>query len=161
MNLIYDVCHNIAKLEEHTIGGTTKRVWVHRKGATRAFAPGHPDMPPALAATGQPVFIGGSMGTASAIMAGCRSASERAFASACHGAGRRMSRHQALKRWRGRRVVRELAERGILIRSPSMRGVAEESPGAYKDVQAVVEAAAVAGLARKVATLSPIICVKG
>ncbi len=148
-------------MDWHKVAGRRRRLFVHRKGATRAFAPGHPDLPPAFAATGQPVFIGRSMGTASAIMAGGSGPAERAFASACHGTGRRMSRHQALKRWRGRQLVDGLAARGILIRSPSLRGVAEEAPGAYKDVGSVVEAAAAAGLARKVASLSPIVCIKG
>jgi tRNA-splicing ligase RtcB len=161
LDLLFDVSHNTCKEEWHEVDGRRRRLFVHRKGATRAFAPEHPDLPVALAEAGQPVFIGGSMGTASAIMVGCRAPEERAFASACHGAGRCMSRHQALKRWRGRQVVDELAGRGILIRSPSMRGVAEEAPGAYKDVEAVVEAAAAAGLARKVASLSPVICIKG
>ncbi len=161
LDLLFDVSHNTCKEESHEVDGRRRRLFVHRKGATRAFGPAHPDLPAALAGTGQPVFIGGSMGTASEIMVGCRGPAERAFASACHGAGRCMSRHQALKRWRGRQVVDELAGRGILIRSPSMRGVAEEAPGAYKDVEAVVEAAAAAGLARKVASLSPVICVKG
>ena len=110
---------------------------------------------------GQPVLIGGSMGTASYVLAGTRESETRAFSSACHGAGRRMSRHQALKSWRGRQVVDDLAERGILIRSPSMRGIAEEAPGAYKDVSAVVDSAERAGLAKTVAMLRPLVCVKG
>jgi tRNA-splicing ligase RtcB len=156
LELLFDVSHNTCKEERHG----NRRLFVHRKGATRAFGAGHPELPPALAAIGQPVFIGGSMGTASAIMAGA-SGPERAFASACHGAGRRMSRHQALRNWQGRAVVDELAQRGIVIRSPSMRGVAEEAPGAYKDVDAVVAAAHAAGLARQVARLEPVLCIKG
>jgi tRNA-splicing ligase RtcB len=112
-------------------------------------------------ATGQPVLIGGSMGTGSYVLAGLAEAENRSFSSACHGAGRAMSRHQAARQWRGRQVVDELADRGILIRSQSQRGVAEEAPGAYKDVGAVVEAAEQAGLARKVARLLPVVCVKG
>jgi len=161
IDLLFDVSHNTCKEEWHEVGGRRRHLFVHRKGATRAFAAGNAELPPAFAQTGQPVFIGGSMGTSSAIMVGARTRPERAFASACHGAGRRMSRHQALRQWHGRQVVDELARRGILIRSPSSRGVAEEAPGAYKDIVAVVEAAHAAGLARKVATLSPLICVKG
>jgi tRNA-splicing ligase RtcB len=134
---------------------------VHRKGATRAWGPGHPELPAALRATGQPVLIGGSMGTGSYVLAGTARSEELAFASACHGAGRAMSRHQALKQWHGRQVVDQLAARGILIRSPSSRRVAEEAPGAYKDVAAVVDAAQEAGLARKVARLAPLVCIKG
>ena len=159
--LLYDVSHNTCKVETHTVEGQPKELFVHRKGATRAFGPGHPDLPPALREAGQPVLIGGSMGTASYILAGTRASMQRAFGSACHGSGRAMSRHQALRNWNGRQVVDELAGRGILIRSPSSRGVAEEAPGAYKDVSAVVDSADQAGLARKVARLQPIICIKG
>ena len=159
--LLYDVSHNTCKVEEHTLDGRPKNLFVHRKGATRAFGPGHPDLPPALRDAGQPVLIGGSMGTASYILAGTAESMQRAFGSACHGAGRAMSRHQALRNWNGGQVVDELAGRGILIRSPSSRGVAEEAPGAYKDVSAVVDSADHAGLARKVARLEPIVCIKG
>ena len=131
------------------------------QGATRAFGPGHPDLPVALRPVGQPVLIGGTMGTASYILVGTAEGEGLAFSSACHGAGRSMSRHQALKQWRGRDVIEHLASRGILIRSPSSRGVAEEAPGAYKDVGAVVEAAHAAKMARIVAHLEPRICVKG
>jgi len=109
----------------------------------------------------QPVLIGGSMGTGSYVLAGCLSSEEKSFASACHGAGRAMSRHTALKKWRGRQIVDELAEHGIIIRSPSMRGIAEEAPGAYKDAEAVVLSAEEAGLAKRVARLRPLICIKG
>ena len=160
LDLLFDVSHNTSKCETHRIDGKPRAVWVHRKGATRAFGPGHPDLPAAFAALGQPVFIGGSMGTASHVMAGC-AGPERAFASACHGAGRSLSRHAALKRWHGRTVIEELAARGVIVRSPSARGVAEEAPGAYKDVDRVVDAAASAGLARKVAKLLPRVCIKG
>jgi tRNA-splicing ligase RtcB len=159
--LLFDVSHNTCKEEWHDVAGRKRRLFVHRKGATRAFGAGHPELPDAYVTVGQPVFIGGSMGTGSAIMAGTGSRPERAFASACHGAGRALSRHQALKLWHGRQVVQDLARRGIVIKSPSLRGVAEEAPGAYKDVEAVVEAAHAAGLARKVARLDPIICIKG
>lgn len=159
--LLYDVSHNTCKVEEHVVDGERRRLFVHRKGATRAFGPGHPDLPAVFQATGQPVLIGGSMGTASYILVGTSRGEALSFGSSCHGAGRSMSRHQALKRWRGRQVVDELATEGILIRSPSMRGVAEEAPDAYKDVSAVVAAADDAGLSRKVARLRPIVCIKG
>jgi tRNA-splicing ligase RtcB len=161
LRLIYDVSHNTCKLETHDIDGQARRLFVHRKGATRALGPGNPDLPTGLRGVGQPVLIGGSMGTASWILAGTRESEQLAFSSSCHGAGRAMSRHAAKKRWRGREVIEELASRGILIRSPSLRGVAEEAPGAYKDVGRVVEATDRAGLSRKVARLEPLICVKG
>lgn len=159
--LLYDVSHNTCKVEEHRVDGASRRLYVHRKGATRAFGPGHPDLPAALRASGQPVLIGGSMGTASYVLAGTRESEAHAFASACHGAGRAMSRHQATRTWQGRAVIDDLAARGILIRSPSLRGIAEEAPGAYKNVSQVVDAAEAVGLARKVAKLEPLICVKG
>ncbi len=159
--LLYDVSHNTCKVEEHEVDGRRRRLYVHRKGATRAFGPGHPDLPPALRAVGQPVLIGGSMGTASYVLAGSERGMRLAYGSACHGAGRAMSRHEATRRWHGRAVVDELAARGILIRSPSLRGVAEEAPHAYKNVSAVVEVADRAGLARKVARLAPLVCIKG
>jgi tRNA-splicing ligase RtcB len=161
LELLFDVSHNTCKIEEHEVEGRKRRLFVHRKGATRAFGPGHPDLPEPLKRVGQPVLIGGSMGTGSYVLAGTKESEARAYSSSCHGAGRRMSRHQALKSWRGRYVVDDLAARGILIRSPSMRGVAEEAPGAYKDVAQVVDAAEHAGLSRKVAYLKPLICVKG
>ncbi len=160
-SLLYDVSHNTCKVEEHDIDGTPTRLFVHRKGATRAFGPGHPDLPPSLRSVGQPVLIGGTMGTASYVLAGTKESMELAYGSACHGAGRSMSRHQALRQWHGRELVKDLAARGILIRSPSLRGVAEEAPGAYKDVSEVVDAADDACLARKVARLEPLVCVKG
>jgi tRNA-splicing ligase RtcB len=161
LRLLFDVSHNTCKVEEHAVDGRRKQVYVHRKGATRAFGPGHPDLPEALREAGQPVLIGGTMGTCSYVLAGTRRAMEASFGSACHGAGRAMSRHQALKRWQGKEVVAELEKRGILVRSPSLRGVAEEAPGAYKDVTEVVDATERAGLARKVAKLVPVITVKG
>jgi tRNA-splicing ligase RtcB (3'-phosphate/5'-hydroxy nucleic acid ligase) len=159
--LLYDVSHNTCKVEEHRVDGTVRKLYVHRKGATRAFGPGHPDIPEPLRAAGQPVLIGGSMGTGSYVLAGTKASEALAFSSACHGAGRAMSRHQALRTWRGRKVVDDLAARGILIKSPSMRGIAEEAPDAYKDVSAVVDAADAAGLARKVARVEPLVCIKG
>lgn len=161
LRLIYDVSHNTAKLETHLIQGKPERLCVHRKGATRALGPGHPALPEAYRAVGQPVLIGGTMGTASYILVGTQEGEARSLSSSCHGAGRALSRHQALKQWHGKEVVRELAQRGIIVRSPSPRGVAEEAPGAYKDVSAVVDAAHVAGLSRKVARLEPLICIKG
>jgi tRNA-splicing ligase RtcB len=157
LRLLYDVSHNTCKVEEHQ----KQKLYVHRKGATRALGPGHPDIPATLREAGQPVLIGGSIGTGSYVLAGTRESETRAFSSACHGAGRAMSRHQALRTWQGRKVVDDLAARGIIIKSPSMRGVAEEAPEAYKDVSAVVDAADAAGLARKVARLEPLICIKG
>jgi tRNA-splicing ligase RtcB len=159
--VLYDVSHNTCKVERHRVDGQWRELYVHRKGATRAFGPGHPDLPPALRDAGQPVLIGGSMGTASYVLAGTATSESLALSSACHGAGRAMSRQQALKRWHGRQVIDELAARGILVRSPSSRGVAEEAPGAYKDVAEVVDAADAAGLARKVARVEPLVCVKG
>jgi tRNA-splicing ligase RtcB len=159
--LLFDVSHNTCKVERHRVNGQSQEVYIHRKGATRAFGPDHPDLPPALRPAGQPVLIGGTMGTASYVLVGAPENEACGFSSACHGAGRQMSRHQARKMWHGRQVVDSLAERGIIVRSPSFRGVAEEAPDAYKDVTAVVDAAEGAGLARKVARLEPIVCIKG
>jgi tRNA-splicing ligase RtcB (3'-phosphate/5'-hydroxy nucleic acid ligase) len=159
--LLFDVSHNTCKIERHVIHGVSRELFVHRKGATRSFGPGHPELPVSLREAGQPVLIGGTMGTESYILAGTGESEDLSFSSACHGAGRSMSRTQATKRWQGRKLVDELAERGVLIRTRSFRGVAEEAPGAYKDVNAVVEAAEHAKLARRVARLVPLICVKG
>jgi tRNA-splicing ligase RtcB len=161
LSVLYDVSHNTCKVEEHAVDGSRRPLYVHRKGATRALGPQHPALPPALRAVGQPVLIGGSMGTASYILAGNPTSEAAALASACHGAGRTMSRTQATKRWQGREIVRSLESQGILVRSPSLRGVAEEAPGAYKDVSAVVLASERAGLARRVARLRPLVCIKG
>ncbi|MEN8180817.1 MAG: RtcB family protein [Pseudomonadota bacterium] len=161
LELLYDVSHNTCKLESHKIDGQSRQLYIHRKGATRAFGPGHPDLPAALKTVGQPVLIGGSMGTASYILCGTTEAEQHSFSSACHGAGRAMSRRAASKQWHGHKVIDDLARRGITIRSPSLRGIAEEAPGAYKDVSAVVEASEQAGLALKVAKLKPLICIKG
>jgi tRNA-splicing ligase RtcB len=161
LDVLYDVSHNTCKVEEHTVNGIQRRLFVHRNGATRAFGPQHPALPEAFAATGQPVLIGGTMGTASYILAGTAQSETASFSSSCHGAGRAMSRHQALRRWNGRQLIDQLAARGIIIRSPSQRGVAEEAPGAYKDVTAVVDAAHAAKLSLKVAKLEPLICIKG
>jgi tRNA-splicing ligase RtcB len=161
LTLLYDVSHNTCKVETLEVNGKPQEVYVHRKGATRAWGPGHPGLPGRLRAVGQPVLIGGTMGTSSWVLTGTETGMRASFGSACHGAGRAMSRHQALKQWQGKRVVEELEARGILIRSPSLRGVAEEAPGAYKDVSEVVEATERAGLARRVAKLVPIVTIKG
>ncbi|KAA6183481.1 RtcB family protein [Thiohalocapsa marina] len=161
LELLYDVSHNTCKLEEHVVDGRRRQLYVHRKGATRAFGPGHPDLPPDLRRVGQPVLIGGTMGTASYILVGTEQGMQLAFGSACHGAGRALSRHAATRRWHGRAVQDELASRGIVVRSPSARGLAEEAPGAYKDVSEVVLVAERAGLARRVARLEPLLCIKG
>lgn len=159
--LMFDVSHNTCKVERHVVDGGTRELFVHRKGATRAFGPGHESLPEALRPFGQPVLIGGSMGAGSYVLAGVATSEANAFSSACHGAGRRMSRHAATRAWGGRQIVDELRAQGIIVKSPSLRGVAEEAPGAYKDVRAVVDAAEAAGLAKKVAFLRPLVCVKG
>jgi tRNA-splicing ligase RtcB len=161
LDLLYDVSHNTCRLETHTCDGRARRLYVHRKGATRALPPGHGDLPEPLRAVGQPVLVGGTLGTASYVLKGTTEGMARAFASACHGAGRSLSRSAASKRWNGRAVIDELAGRGIVVRSPSIKGVAEEAPGAYKDVDAVVRATATAGLAAPVARLEPLVCIKG
>lgn len=161
LTLLYDVSHNTCKVEEHVVDGKPTPLYVHRKGATRARGPGHPDLPAAFHSVGQPVLIGGTMGTASYVLVGTNESEALSFGSACHGAGRAMSRHQAMRRWRGRDLIDDLAARGILVRSPSLRALAEEAPLAYKDVSAVVDAAERAGLARTVARLEPVVCIKG
>ncbi|PKL46490.1 MAG: RNA-splicing ligase RtcB [Planctomycetes bacterium HGW-Planctomycetes-1] len=161
LTMLYDVSHNTAKMEEHNVNGKMKQLLIHRKGATRSFGPGSGDLPPRYKSFGQPVLIGGTMGTSSYILAGTGESESLAFSSACHGAGRSMSRTAAAKKWQGSQIVKELAERKIIIKSKSMRGLAEEAPDAYKNVSAVVEATANAGLAKKVAKLLPLICVKG
>lgn len=161
LKLLYDVSHNTCKEETHLIDGSERKLFIHRKGATRAFGPGHKDLPPHYINTGQPVIIGGSMGTRSYILAGMAEGEAKSLSSACHGAGRAMSRTQASKKWHGRELIQQLEHRGIYIRSISFRGVAEEAPDAYKDVSEVVNAAHSAGLAKKVAYMVPIICIKG
>jgi tRNA-splicing ligase RtcB len=159
LDLVYDISHNLAKIETHEVDGVPRRVCVHRKGATRALPPGHPDLPPDLRDAGQPVLIPGTMGTASYVLTGVAAAP--AFASTCHGAGRTQSRHQAAKGVRGQELRRRLEDQGIAVRGASWRGLAEEAPEAYKDIDAVVEAAQGAGLCRAVARLVPIGVVKG
>lgn len=161
MNLIYDVAHNIAKFEEHVIDGQKKQVWVHRKGATRAFPPHHPEVPPQYGSIGQPVLIPGDMGRASWVLVGQQGSMEQTFGSACHGAGRVLSRHAAVRQAEGRRIEDELRERGVVARARSWKGLAEEQPAAYKDVDLVVEVVHQAGLAKKVARLRPIGVIKG
>jgi len=161
VKMLYDVSHNTCKVESHEINGKIKKLYVHRKGATRAFGPGRRDLPREYRDMGQPVLIGGSMGTSSYILIGTDEGMKTSFGSACHGAGRAMSRTQAGKLWQGREVVQSLATQGIIVRGHSFSGIAEEAPGAYKDVTAVVDAAHHAGLARKVVRVVPIACVKG
>ncbi|MEV5319964.1 RtcB family protein [Streptomyces sp. NPDC052687] len=159
LSLVYDVSHNLAKLETHPVDGRPRRLCVHRKGATRAFPPGHPDLPADLREAGQPVLIPGTMGTASYVLAGVTGGD--AFASTCHGAGRRMSRHEAARTVTGRELRARLERAGIAVRPRSWRGLSEETPEAYKDVAAVVAASEGAGLCRTVARLVPLGVVKG
>ncbi len=159
LDLVYDISHNLAKIETHPVGGKPVRLCVHRKGATRALPPGHPGLPGDLREAGQPVLIPGSMGTASYVLAGI--AGGGAFSSTCHGAGRVMSRHAAARAITGPQLRQRLEAQGIAVRGASARGLAEETPEAYKDVTAVVDAAEGAGLCRKVAKLVPLGVVKG
>jgi tRNA-splicing ligase RtcB len=159
--LVYDVSHNTCKLEEHEVGGEPRRLYVHRKGATRSFGPGHPDLPAAYREAGQPVLVGGTMGTASYILAGTKEAERLAFGSSCHGAGRKMSRTQAKNTWQGGELIRELGARGIVVKAHTKKGAAEEAPGAYKDVDEVAAAAETAGLSRRVARVRPLAVIKG
>ncbi|MHB1558524.1 MAG: RtcB family protein [Isosphaeraceae bacterium] len=162
LDLVYDVAHNIAKFEQHTIGGgDAKQVCVHRKGATRAFPPGHPEIPPAYAAIGQPVIIPGSMGTASWVLVGQPGSMQHSFGTTCHGAGRMMSRTAAVKLAAGRRIDKELEGIGILARARGYKGLAEEQPAAYKDVDHVVDVVDRVGISRKVVRLRPVGVIKG
>ena len=161
MDQVYDVCHNVAKVEEHDSDGRSRRLVVHRKGATRSFGPGRPELPANCRAAGQPVIIPGSMGTASFLLAGTREAEALSWGSTAHGAGRVMSRHEALRRFRGERIRDDLARRGIELRSTSWKGVAEEASEAYKDVDEVVRVSDGAGLGRLVAKVVPIGVMKG
>ncbi len=161
IKMLYDISHNTCKVETHVLNGKKKRLYVHRKGATRAFGPDQIDLPIEYRNVGQPVLIGGTMGTSSYILVGTEEGMKTAFGSACHGAGRAMSRTQAKKRWHGREVVSVLAGQGIIVRGHSYSGIAEEAPESYKDVTEVVDAAHYANLARKVARVKPIACVKG
>ena len=161
LELIYDVAHNIAKIEEHQVNGRKKKLCVHRKGATRAFPPGHPETPPAYQKTGQPVLIPGDMGRYSFVLVGTDKALSETFGSTCHGAGREMSRKAALKTARGRNIIQELKAKGIIVRGAGRATVAEEIPEAYKDVETVVEVAHGAGISKKVAKLKPLGVIKG
>ncbi|MBI4823428.1 MAG: RtcB family protein [Nitrospirae bacterium] len=161
MSLVYDVAHNIAKIEEHTVEGKKMKLIIHRKGATRAFPPGHPELPPVYKKTGQPVIIPGDMGRCSYVLAGEEKAMHLTFGSTCHGAGRVMSRHQAIRQAKGRSIRRELEDRGIFVRSSGRETLAEEMSEAYKDVSNVVDVVHKAGISRKVARLRPMGVVKG
>jgi tRNA-splicing ligase RtcB len=161
LHQVYDIAHNMGKIETHTIEGKQVKVCVHRKGATRAFGPGSPELPPEYMEIGQPVFVPGSMGTASWVLVGTQNSMEHSFGSTCHGAGRLMSRHQAKKTVRGDQLRQDLEQKGIRIRAGSMAGLAEEAPQAYKDVDAVVETVVGADIARKVARLRPMAVIKG
>jgi len=161
LQVVYDVAHNIAKLEEHDVAGTRRRLCVHRKGATRAFPAGHPDLPRDYAQVGQPVIVPGDMGTHSYLLVGVPEAMPDTWGSTCHGAGRLMSRHEAIRRAKGRDIIRELAEQGIYVRAASRDVVAEEMPAAYKDVDVVAEACECAGISRRVARMRPLGVMKG
>jgi len=161
LDLIYDVCHNIAKLEHHTVDGKKKKLCVHRKGATRAFPPGHRDVPEDYRSVGQPVLIPGDMGRCSYVLVGTDRAMDETFGSTCHGAGRVMSRHQAIKAAKGRAITRELEDRGIIVRGASRGTIVEEMPDAYKDVNDVISVVHQAGISRKVAKLIPMGVIKG
>jgi tRNA-splicing ligase RtcB len=161
MHLVYDVAHNIAKVEKHTVGGEVKDVLVHRKGSTRAFPPNHPELAERFRSTGQPVIIGGSMETGSHLLVGTKTAMEQTFGSTAHGSGRTMSRTKAKQIVRGDMLLKDMESRGIYVRSASMPGLAEEAGIAYKNVDEVIEAVHMAGISRKVAGLKPIGNVKG
>ncbi len=158
---VYDVTHNIAKVEEHKVDGRRRKLIVHRKGATRSFPPGHPALSEVYQETGQPVLVPGSMGTASYVLVGTAAAMDLTFGSSCHGAGRTMSRRAATRRMHGAEVRSRLQEQGVIIRAQSMKGLAEEAPYAYKDVSLVVDSVAGAGIADKVARVHPVAVVKG
>jgi tRNA-splicing ligase RtcB len=161
LSQVYDVTHNIAKVEEHHIDGEPRMLIVHRKGATRAFPPGHPDLPDVYRECGQPVLVPGSMGTASYVLAGAADSMMKSFGSSCHGAGRTMSRRAATRAVRGEKVRAALKAQGVTVRAKSMRGLAEEAPLAYKDVSEVVASVTGAGIARKVARVRPVGVIKG
>ena len=161
LELVYDVCHNIAKIETHTVEGKPRKLCVHRKGATRAFPPHHPEVPEAYRETGQPVLIPGDMGRYSYVLVGTEKALTETFGSTCHGAGRLMSRHQAKKVARGRSIIQELAAQGIVVRGAGRGTIDEEISEAYKDVSGVVDVVHGAGIAKKVARLKPLGVIKG
>ncbi len=161
MDLVYDVAHNIAKFEQHDVHGIRKHVWVHRKGATRAFPPGHEEIPEKYKTIGQPVLIPGDMGRASWVLVGQPGSMQHTFGTTCHGAGRAMSRTAAVKHAKGRRIDKELAKRGIIAKARSRRGLDEEQPDAYKDVNLVVDVVHRAGISKKGARMRPIGVIKG
>jgi tRNA-splicing ligase RtcB len=161
LNMVYDVAHNIAKFETHSVQGKQVKVLVHRKGATRAFAPGMPDLPDCYRSIGQPVLIPGDMGTASYVLVGTDKAMKESFGSTCHGAGRVMSRHAAIRATQGRPLRDELERQGIIVRSRGRTTLQEEAPEAYKDIHRVVDIVHRAGLSRKVARMRPLGVVKG
>src|SRR5512139_3098240 len=161
LDLIYDVCHNIAKIETHTTNGKKEKLCVHRKGATRAFPPNHPDIPADYQSVGQPVLIPGDMGRCSYVLVGAEGAMKETFGSTCHGAGRVQSRTQAKKASKGRAIARELEDKGILVRGASKATLVEEMPDAYKDVNDVVNVMHGAGIGKKVVRLKPIGVIKG
>jgi tRNA-splicing ligase RtcB len=161
LHQVYDIAHNMGKIETHEVEGKRVKVCVHRKGATRAFGPGFEGLPEEYRETGQPVLVPGSMGTASWVLVGTQGSMERSFGSTCHGAGRVMSRSQAKKSIQGDKLRRDLEKEGIHVRAGSLAGLAEEAPQAYKDVDSVVATVAGAGIARKVARLIPQVVIKG
>jgi tRNA-splicing ligase RtcB len=161
MRQVYDVCHNVAKVEKHAVAGEARDLCVHRKGATRSFGPGRPEIPESYRSAGQPVIIPGSMGTASYLLVGTPEAEELSFGSTAHGAGRVMSRHEALRRFRGEQIRDDLARQGIELKSTSWKGVAEEASGAYKDVDEVVRVSHEVGIGRLVAKVVPVGVMKG
>jgi tRNA-splicing ligase RtcB len=161
LHQVYDICHNMGKIETHLINGERMKVCVHRKGATRAFGPGSPGLPDEYKTIGQPVLVPGSMGTASWVLVGTEASMTKSFGSTCHGAGRVMSRHEAKRNVRGEKLRQDLEKDGIHVRAGSMAGLAEEAPQAYKDVDQVVQAVVGAGIARKVARLRPLAVIKG
>jgi tRNA-splicing ligase RtcB len=161
LSVVYDVCHNIAKVERHEVGGDTREVCVHRKGATRAFPPGHPQVPEPYREVGQPVLVPGDMGRYSYVLVGSSDSPDYALSSSCHGAGRRLSRKAALRETRNRRIVQELAEKGITVAAASRATIDEEFPQAYKDVAEVVDVVDRAGLAKTVVRLRPVGVLKG
>ncbi len=161
LHLVYDITHNMGKIETHILDGKPTKVCVHRKGATRAFSPGTDELPAEYVPIGQPVLVPGSMGTSSWVLVGSPSSMTRSYGSSCHGAGRVLSRHKAKKQVRGEELRNTLASHGIHLRAGSLGGLAEEAPAAYKDVDAVVDAVSGAGIANKVARLKPLIVIKG
>lgn len=161
LDVLYHIGHNTCKIEKHNVEGKTKELYVHRKGSTRCFGPDREEVPLVYRSAGQPAFIGGTMGTSSFILVGTKYGTEHAFGSTCHGAGRNMSRKKAKKLFYGTRVIQELHDRGIIVKGHSNIGIAEEAPGAYKDVVKVVQSVEKAGIAKIVAQAKPMLCIKG